>query len=85
MERTLIKFGCSWRKISRKDGCKGVSESAHWGKEVKKMNNNKNMEKKNPKKEVEKNVNREISSKEMEEVTGGVAYQMKGMVRRPRF
>ena len=28
MERTLIKFGCFWRKISRKDGCKGVSESA---------------------------------------------------------
>ena len=28
MERTLIKFGCSWRKISRKDGCKGVSEIA---------------------------------------------------------
>ena len=28
VERTLIKFGCSWRKISRKDGCKGVSESA---------------------------------------------------------
>lgn len=49
------------------------------------MNNNKNMEKKIPKKEVEKNVNREISSKEMEEVTGGVAFQMKGMVRRPRF
>ena len=29
MERTLIKFGCFWRKISRKDGCRGVSESAH--------------------------------------------------------
>ena len=28
MERTLNKFGCSWRKISRKDRCKGVSESA---------------------------------------------------------
>ena len=28
MERTLIKFGCFWRKISRKDGCRGVFESA---------------------------------------------------------
>ncbi len=28
MERTLIKFGCSWRKISRKDAYRGVSESA---------------------------------------------------------
>ncbi len=28
MERTLIKFGCFWRKISHKDGCKGVSGTA---------------------------------------------------------
>lgn len=49
------------------------------------MKNNKEMEKKISGKEVEKNVSREISSKEMEEVTGGVAYQMKGQVRKPRF
>lgn len=47
------------------------------------MKNNKEMEKKISGKEVEKNVSREISSKEMEEVTGGVAYQMKGQVRKP--
>jgi len=29
VERTLIKFVYSWRKISRKDAYKGVSESAH--------------------------------------------------------
>ncbi len=29
MERTLIKFVCSWRKISRKDAYRGVSESAY--------------------------------------------------------
>ena len=34
MERTSIKFGCSWRKISRKDGGKGVPESAPQIKEV---------------------------------------------------
>ncbi len=28
MERTLIKFVCSRRKISRKDAYRGVSESA---------------------------------------------------------
>ena len=49
------------------------------------MKNNKEMEKKISGKEVEKNVSREISSKEMEEVTGGVAYQMKGQVRKPRY
>ena len=26
MERTLIKFVCSWRKISRKSRCRGDSE-----------------------------------------------------------
>ena len=25
----MIKFVCNWRKISHKDACKGVSESAH--------------------------------------------------------
>ncbi len=48
--------------------------------------NNKDMEKKISKKETEKNVNREISSKEMEEVTGGVAgvaYRMPAQVRKP--
>ncbi len=29
MECTSIKFELFWRKISRKDGCKGVSENAH--------------------------------------------------------
>ena len=29
MECTSIKFELFWRKISRKDGCKGVSETAH--------------------------------------------------------
>lgn len=29
MEDTLIKFRRFWRKIIRKDGCKGLSESAH--------------------------------------------------------
>lgn len=28
MECTSIKFELFWRKISRKDGCKGVSENA---------------------------------------------------------
>ncbi len=28
MECTSIKFELFWRKISRKDGCKGVSETA---------------------------------------------------------
>lgn len=42
------------------------------------MKNNKEMETKISGKEVEKNVSREISSREMEEVTGGVAYQMPG-------
>ncbi len=46
--------------------------------------NNKDMEKKISKKEAEKTVNREISSKEMEEVTGGVAYRMPAQVRKPR-
>ena len=49
------------------------------------MKNNKEIEKTISGKEVEKNVSREISSKEMEEVTGGVAYQMKGQVRKPRY
>ncbi len=29
MECTSIKFELFWRKIIRKDGCKGVSETAH--------------------------------------------------------
>ena len=49
------------------------------------MKNNKEMEKKISGKKVEKNVSREISSKEMEEVTGGVAYQFKAQVRKPRY
>lgn len=49
------------------------------------MKSSKEMEKKISNKEVEKNVSREISSKEMEEVTGGVAYQFKGQVRKPRY
>lgn len=49
------------------------------------MKNNKETEKKISNKEVEKNVSREISSKEMEEVTGGVAFQMPGKKRTPRY
>lgn len=49
------------------------------------MKNNKEMEKKISNKEVEKNVSREISSKEMEEVTGGVAFQMAGRKRTPKY
>ncbi len=45
--------------------------------------NNKDMEKKISKKEAEKSINREISSKEMEEVTGGV-YRLPAQVRKPR-
>ncbi len=30
MECTSIKFELFWRKISRKDGCKGVSENAQF-------------------------------------------------------
>ncbi len=49
------------------------------------MKNNNDMKKKISKKEVEKNVNREISAEEMEEVTGGaVPCHIGAMIRRPR-
>lgn len=51
------------------------------------MKNNKGTGKKisGKEREMEKNVNRELSSREMEEVTGGAAYQMPGRKWKPRY